>query len=215
MEVYRLGEQLIAHHGVQLVLGEGYLADTDSYPIIRFMRTYADPRVTITKTADDSTLESIMDKVATLDTSSTMNMDAVNLLAVNYPTLDIQGLSTVEDTEMKRRILQEQKRGMPVDVVLRYLDFAGEMISGRMLLNAPKVIGRERKLMRIRNRNAMMTIGGAHFDELIEFVRGNDVRISDLVHNGTTLEKGATYPLTLDENNYGVTIIVPRSMNIG
>ncbi len=201
-DIYRIGEWLIRHAGVELLLPEGFFRRPGSAGQIPFQRA----SLAEAQAYDYATLEA---KFA--DTSVFINADM--LLRSNYQV----GLQQVEDREIYQRVGEFMQRarnaGNNIDVQAfnRELNFIQEVRTAAMLQNVPQAISGEFSQGNISNQRALFTIGMAHISEIIRFFRQGHIEIPSPALPERTYDDYRA-ALNLLNEGYGVTIILPRTL---
>jgi hypothetical protein len=200
-EIYRIGEWLIRHENVGLLLPEGYFKRDSAQPAIR--PAAFNPQQTSLQrfSLDDAALKAILS-----DTSRFASAD--KLLSDSY---DIR-LQQVENQELYRSILDflfqaDRQQGLN-EKDIRILSYMQEKRSAGMLQAIPAAINRELQQGGITQKKAIFTIGLAHLNEMIRFLHEGRIEIHSPLLN-SSVEKG---DLKLLQENYGITIILPRSL---
>ncbi|MFA5515699.1 MAG: hypothetical protein WDA20_05370 [Desulfuromonadales bacterium] len=201
-EVYRIGEWLIHNKNARLLLPEGFFKKSPAIAIKT--ASYQEPDSLPELVIDNLELE---EKLA--DTRVFVNADI--LLKKNYP---IQ-LQQVEDADIYRlvgdylRMASEadSEVGPLIDLELSYLQ---EVRSAAMLQNIPVAIEQEFELGNITDRQAIFTIGMAHVDEIVRFLRHGRIEIK--APGGAAERPDVDSVVHLLDAGYGVTVILPRTL---
>jgi hypothetical protein len=89
------------------------------------------------------------------------------------------------------------------------LDYLQERRSATILQSIPGVIEAEQKEGSPEVAGAMLTIGLAHLDEIVQFLKDGEIRIPALKNSDSDCQ-GFTSELELLKKEVGVTVIVPR-----
>lgn len=202
-EVYRIGEWLIKEENVRLLLPEGFFRKKPSATPAKGSGGGIHPQPIKGASIDNQTL---VDKLS--DTKAFVNADM--LLKANFP---IQ-LHQVEDPQIYQAVgeflrLTEDVRGS--EMVGTELDFLQQVRSAAMLQNIPDAVEYELEVGNIDSRRAMFTIGMAHVDEIIRFLREGRVELTPPATTYATYQNDSAL-LKLVEAGYGVTVILPRSL---
>jgi hypothetical protein len=200
-EIYRIGEWLIRHENVGLLLPEGYFKRDKAEPVMQ--PAAFNPQQTRVQrfSLDDAALKAILS-----DTSRFASAD--KLLSDSY---DIR-LQQVENQELYHSILDflfqaDRKQGLN-EKDIRVLSYMQEKRSAGMLQAIPAAISRELRQGGISQKKAIFTIGLAHLNEMIRFLHEGRVEIYSPLLNSSV----ASGDLKLLQENYGITIILPRSL---
>lgn len=204
-EVYRIGEWLIQREGVRLLLPEGFFRKkTAAAPV----KDAGSNRPQLVKGTSIDT-QTLVEKLS--DTSVFVNADM--LLKANY---SIQ-LHQVEDQKVYQavgeflRLTEDLRESEMMGLVGMELDFLQEVRSAAMLQNIPDAVEYEFALGNIDDRRAIFTIGMAHVDEIIRFLREGRIELAPPALTYATYENHSAL-LKLVEAGYGVTVILPRSL---
>jgi hypothetical protein len=194
IQTYRIGEWLIRHHQVELLLPEGFFGRMGSSGI-------PDAAVRLDGPALEETLA---------DTSTFINADL--LLHRNYGI----GLQQVEDRDLYLNVRQYLLSGLKSDESLPAsfgleLEYLQERRSAAILQGIPAVIDNEYRLGNIAQPRAILTIGMAHLNEIITFLELGKIEIP-APRIGASGFQAYSEPLELLAKEIGVTVIVPRAI---
>lgn len=203
-EVYRLGEWLIQRENVRLLLPEGFFRRQPE--VTPVPAAFGAEEVSKGQILDHQTL---VERLS--DTSVFVNADI--LLKSNYRIR----LQQVESDEIYQSVneflrLMDQASGtivIPGKQELE-LDYLQEIRSAAILQNIPEVIEKEFQQGTIAERKALFTIGMAHVDEIVRFLR--EGRIDIKAPQSAADRQDLQAILKLAEAGYGVTVILPRSL---
>ena len=187
-EVYEIGKWLVENRGVGLVLPEGFLEES--------LRRPKDSRPPESSSADGGPVHA----------ESLLRRDLhVLLRQVEDERLyqevhsGIQRLSTCNDGLEERFIIRCE------------LDYHQQRRAGSMLQRVPDILEEEFQGGRIRERKALLTIGLSHLSRMIDHFSGGRVYIPPPLFTSVKYE-GVTEELQLTRHDFGVTVIVPRSL---
>jgi hypothetical protein len=207
-EVFRLGEWLILNRQVELLLPEGFFRRSSGKSIKPAVSSPVTRGVSSNlQTLDDQTL------VATLaDTSRFVNAD---ILLHNYMDIKVQ---QVEDKGLYLSVRDLLGRLMRCseaeeDLVLNMLDYQQRKRSAIILQNIARILEEEYNNQAISHKNAIVSIGLAHVDEIIDFIEAGRIEISELPSADENCDCGqySRSLLSLKEQ-YGITVILPRTL---
>jgi hypothetical protein len=197
IEVYRIAEWLIQNEGLSLLLPEGFFSSKKEADV-----PYKNAAGL---SLDASTLERRLgdDSVYT---------NAEMLLMDSYPVRSLQ----VEDMEFYNSVtervrLLEENRNDPYQYLftmssLKYLE--ARRVAA-MLQNIPPAIASRLRNQNVKNQKALFTIGMNHISEIIEFIKRDRIKIDAPAFSAFD---DYAADLTLSEENYGITIIIPRTL---
>ncbi len=204
IEVYRIGEWLIQQEGLELLLPEGF-----------FSKEASDEKEDLIKTA-----ASVNGKIASLDTKTLEEKLGQENVYINAEMLLMESHSIksqqVEDINLYNASREEinllEKYGDDTYESLFIksgLDYLQEKRTAIMLQNIPGVIDREYRAGRIKNKKAIFTIGLSHISGIIKYLKQNKIEINSPVF---TPYEDYSSGVKLLENDFGVTIIIPRTL---
>lgn len=203
IEVYRIGEWLIQKEGVELLLPEGLFKE-----------------VSVEKENPNKSAVADNGKSASLDTktlegkleSDSAYINAAMLLRQSYCMESRQ----IEDMDLYMAVIEKisllEKYGYDAyeSIFIKLgLNYLQERRTAAMLQKIPEVIEGEYEEGRIKNKKAIFTIGITHIAEIIKYLRQSRIEIytPDITSYDNYLSE-----MKLLENNYGVTIIIPRTL---
>jgi hypothetical protein len=204
-EVYKIGEWLIHQQEVGLLLPEGFFKNPATRSDLPAIKT-SGKEITCPEPTDMLTLEQRL-----ADTRTFINAEM--LLKAHHPVRTAQ----VEDPglymEVRDGLLKlVNSRGPFCDPLLvSQLDYLQERRTAAMLQNIPGVIDQEFRQGTIRYRKAIFTIGMAHLHDIIRYLDERKITI----HPPTSLPGGGkdySAELKLQEDKFGVSIIIPRTL---
>ncbi len=199
-DAYRIGEWLIQNENVRLLLPEGFFRGK-SMTNDPAEELGVPPREAVF--LDDQSLSEVLS-----DTSTFTNADI--LLKRNFDIF----LQQVEDEKiyhavgsLMRSAMDSKNYELPSTFVTE-LDFLQEVRTATMLQKASEAIDREYSTGRIMNKKAIFTIGMAHVDEIIRFLREGRIELQSPAQLKGYDNLSAA--LQLVDEGYGVTVILPR-----
>jgi hypothetical protein len=206
-EVYRIGEWLIQHEGVRLLLPEGFFTGKTEKGVLR-MSSAEKNRTNGPRLLDPEDLEKRL-----ADNRTYIN--AVILLKENYD---------VRVRQVENRFLYDAVHGaigkLEADSVTpscdlpslkSQLNYLQEKRVAAMLQEIPAVVDEEFQRGNIKNKRALFTIGLSHLPLIIRYF--NDKRIE--IHNPLPApDEDGDYvaDLNLLKEKFGITIIVPQKL---
>lgn len=204
IEVYRIGEWLIQKEGLELLLPEGF-----------FSKEASDEKKDLIKTA-----ASVNSKIVSFDTKTLEEKLGQENVYINAEMLLMESHSIkskqVEDINLynaaRENINLLEKYGDDTFESLYIksgLDYLQEKRTAVMLQNIPVVIDREYSAGRIKSKKAIFTIGLSHISGIIKYLKQNKIEI---ISPAFTQYEDYLSGVKLLENDFGVTIIIPRSL---
>ena len=209
-EVYKIGEWLIHNEGIQLLLPEGFFNTKSIRP---------DQAKETTKTG----LGNQCVCPAPADINLLQERLANNRIFVNAEML------LKESHPLNLRLRQVEDRGLYDSVckglvrltnsgndscdssLVQELDYLQQQRLAAMLQKIPEVIGEEFQRKKVKEPKAIFTIGMMHVPAMIRYLSDKKIIIPSL-GPGSVNGKEHTAQLNLSENNYGVSIILPRTL---
>jgi hypothetical protein len=201
-ETYKIGEWLVMHEGVGLLLPEGFF-NKQSVPVE--YEPFAEARPEADETFDLKTLEEEL-------SNDTVYLNAEMLLKNRYK-LDVQ---QVEDRELytavrERLSLLERSESGSFGYLLSKaeVDYLQERRTAAMIQKIPYIIDYEAVQGRIKNRKALFTIGLSHISDIIKYLKENKIAIYYPPFSERHAEDYIA-EVNLCKSGFGVTIILPR-----
>jgi len=204
IEVYRIGEWLIQNRGLELLLPEGFFlkkASDEKNNLIRTAASENGKRVSF----DTKTLEEKLGK-------DNVNINAEMLLMESHSIKSQQ----VEDVNLYKEVIEKinllEKFGNDTNesfFIKSGLDYLQERRTAAMLQKIPEVVDSEYSEGRIKNKKAIFTIGMSHISGIIKYLKQNKIEIYSPAF---TPYDDYLSGVKLLEKNFGVTIIIPRTL---
>lgn len=204
MEIYRIGEWLIRNRQVELLLPEGFFGASPRDERAQDLRNAAAGGERLFhESIDDATLR---DELG----DSRAFANAAILLKSNYGVR----LSQAEDNGLYGAVADSIRQltgqeGKISSELLSRLSCFQERRTAAMLQKIPAVVEREFQAASIRSKNAIFIIGMAHIAEIIQFLEEESIVLTPAREE---LVRSAPCELALLKENYGVTVILPRSL---
>ena len=205
-EVYKIGDWLIHHQGLELLLPEGFFARTTG-------KTGKENRKIVEKKSDCTELSDLKVLEAKLSDNRTY-VNAEMLLKENHPLR----LRQVED-----KALYDAVRSGLLKLVncgegdSRYsalkteLDYLQEKRTAAMLQKIPEIVEVEFRQGNIQNRKAIFTIGTSHLHKIIQYINESKIKIDGPL-SVSNRSKDYIAELILLNQNFGVSIILPKTL---
>jgi len=204
IEVYRIGEWLIQKEGLELLLPEGFFskeASDEKEDLIKTVASENGTRVSFdTKTLEEKlgqeniyiNAEMLLMESHSIKSQQVEDLNLYNAVRENINLLEKYGDETFESLYIKSG-----------------LDYLQEKRTAAMLQNIPGVIDREYRAGRIKNKKAIFTIGMSHLSGIIKYLKQNRIEIYSPAF---TPYDDYLSGVKLLENDFGVTIIIPRTL---
>jgi hypothetical protein len=204
IEVYRIGEWLIQKEGLELLLPEGFFSkdvSDEKEDLIKTAAPVNGTRVSLdTKTLEEKlgqenvyiNAEMLLMESHSIKSQQVEDIYLYNAARENINLLEKYGDDTFESLYIKSG-----------------LDYLQEKRTAVMLQNIPGVIDREYSAGRIKNKKAIFTIGLSHISGIIKYLKQNKIEIYSPAF---TSHDDYLSGVKLLENDFGVTIIIPRTL---
>ena len=209
-EVYKIGEWLIHHEGIQLLLPEGFFNTKSTGPAQAKVttKTGLENQCVCPAPADINILQ---ERLA----NDRIFVNAEMLLKESHP-LNLR-LRQVEDWGLYDsvckslvRVTNSGKDSCDTSLV-QELDYLQHRRLAAMLQKIPEVIDQEFQHREVNEPKAIFTIGMMHVHTIIRYLNDRKIMISSPAA-GSVHGKEHTAQLNLPENNYGVSIILPKTL---
>ncbi len=195
VETYRIGEWLITHNQIELLLPEGFFGDRGGTGTLGFDKGQLDS-------------QSLRDALA----ETALFVNAELLLHRNFGI----GLAQIEDRELYYQArellgssLKPENRLSPS--FRSEINYLTKLRSANLLKDVPVVIQSAFQQGRISSPKAMLTIGLSHLDDLITFLEAGEIDIAAL-HTTAKDYPAKQNELALFQEQVSVTVIVPRTL---
>jgi hypothetical protein len=205
-EVYKIGDWLIHHQGLELLLPEGFFAITTG-------KTGKENRKIVEKRSDCTELSDPKVLEAKLSDNRTY-VNAEMLLKENHPLR----LRQVEDKALYDAVRsgllklvncgEEESRYSALKTDLDYLQ---EKRTAAMLQKIPEIVEAEFRQGNIQSRKAIFTIGTSHLHKIIQYINESRIKI-DAPLLASSGSKDYIAELILLKQNFGVSIIIPKTL---
>ena len=204
IEVYRIGEWLIQKAGLELLLPEGF-----------FSKDASDEKKDLIKTAESNDGTGVWFDTKTIEEKLGSDNAYINaeMLLMESHRIESQ---QVEDRDLynaareKIKLLEQYRDDTYESLFIKSgLDYLQERRSAAMLQKIPEVIESEYRTGRIKNKKAILTIGMSHISGIIKYLKQNRIEIYSPAF---TAYDDYVSPVKLLEHDFGVTIIIPRTL---
>jgi len=202
-EIYKIGEWLIEHDGVELLLPEGYFGRKEGIG-----KPLGSTKARLAQPLDLQALETIF-----ADNRKPVNAEM--LLKENYAVRlrQIEDPVLYEDVRKKISALsRESEDSCDYPLVIPELDKLQERRTAAMLQQTPEIVNDEAERGNIKHRKAMLTIGMSHVHWVIEYLQQGRIKTYSPLSSSRKSEKDSVEELNLVKEHFGVTIILPRTL---
>lgn len=205
-EVYKIGDWLIHHQGLELLLPEGFFAGKTG-------SIGKENTKTLTKRSECTELIDLKVLEERLSDNKTY-VNAEMLLKENH----LLRLRQVEDKGLydavRNGLLKLVNCGEDdsrYSSLKTELDYMQEKRTVAMLQKIPEIVEAEFQQGNIKSRKAIFTIGTSHLHKIIRYVNETRIKIDapSLTSNGS---KDYVAELILLKKNFGVSIIIPKTL---
>jgi len=199
-ELYKIGEWLVETQGVQIILPEG------------FFKSPGPEKPRAIKVSLQTHSLGLKDIQVLLESGNYFNAEL--LLREHYPVFFEQ----VEDRDIYDAVNEGIYRvvgceGDPIQYAFSKaeLDYLQEKRTAAMLQKIPGAVGSHYDSGGIRTKRAILTIGLSHINGILRYLGENRINI-DAPLFAPEGYSDITDELLLAKENYGITVIIPRSL---
>ena len=205
-EVYKIGDWLVHHQGLELLLPEGFFASNPG-KIGKEKGKALERKSECTERIDLKVLEERLSDNKTY-------VNAEMLLKESHPLR----LRQVEDKGLydavRNGLLKLVNCGEDdsrYSALKTELDYLQEKRTAAMLQKIPEIVEAEFRQGNIKSRKAIFTIGTSHLHKIIRYINETRIKIDAplLASNGS---KDYIAELSLLKSNFGVSIIIPKTL---
>jgi hypothetical protein len=204
-EVYKIGDWLIHSQGLELLLPEGFFKSTSARNGKKTIDvqererscTSLDMGVLEEKFSDDQTY---VNAEMLLKEKYSLRLQQIEDKAL-YEAVQNGLLKLVncrEDTSHYADLKSE-------------LDYLQERRTAAMLQKIPEIVNIEYRQGNIKNKKAIFTIGLSHLCKIIQYMNEHVIRIYAPLSDSNEY-KDYVDKLTLQKDNFGVSVIIPRTL---
>ncbi len=205
-EIFKIGDWLIHHQGLELLLPEGFFKSPSAKVEKRSIN--ASEKVGNCASLDADTLEKRL-------SDNNVYVNAEMLLKETHHPLR---LAQIEDKELYDAVRTNivalaDHRGSPSDYSLlnAKLNYLQEKRSAAMLQKIPAVVVAEFQQGNIKSKRAIFTVGLFHLHDIIRFLNQNRITIHPPPSVSSPI-KDSNSELNLSKENFGVSVIIPRTL---
>ena len=211
-EVYKVGDWLVRNQGLELLLPEGFFKDSPAKIGKKGPKFLPPDKTKCPEPLDIKVLEEQLsnDKVF-------VNAE---ILLKEHHQLRIQ---QIEDKDLYQdvtkgilRLVGAGRNNEICDYSLlkSELDYLQERRTAAMLQRAPEVIDRELREGYIKEKKAIFTIGMSHLCIIINYLNANKIVVQPVPGSSISSIKNDKYvaDLNLSKENFGVSVIIPRTL---
>ncbi len=203
VEVYRIAEWLIRNRGLELLLPEGFFSEDQ---VNSSRNSISSLHERNGRFFDTETLEARLRE----------NMPHVNaemLLSESYAIhiRQVEDFTLYSEVRSKLRSLEKLRYDALASLFIQAdLDYLQDLRTAAMLQKIPDIIDNEYSEGTIHSKEALFTIGLAHISGIIRYFEQKKIAIESPAF---TSFKDYAADVNLLINNFGVTIIIPRSLS--
>jgi hypothetical protein len=204
-QIYKIGDWLIHHQGLELLLPEGFFKSSST--TIQKTNTNVPERGSNCASLDMEALEKEL-------SDNKIYVNAEMLLKKNHPLR----LRQIEDKDLYGAVrnhlfkLASCKEDSSDHSLLKSeLEYLQAKRTAAMLQKIPQIVNEEFLQRNIKNKKAIFTIGMFHLHEIIAFLneKGIEIRAPRSASNG---KEESIAQLNLQKENFGVSVIIPRTL---
>ena len=202
-EVFKIGDWLIHHHGLDLLLPEGFFKSTSTKIQKKNINVERENSCAL---YDMKVLEKKL-------SDNKVYVNAEMLLKETHPIMFRQ----IEDKPLydavRANILKLASKGNTCDFssVNSELEYLQERRTAAMFQKIPEIVNGEFQQGDIRSRKAIFTVGLYHIHEIIRFLNENKIIIR-APKSASSGMKDYAAELNLQRENFGVSIILPKTL---
>lgn len=204
IEVYRIGEWLIQKEGLELLLPEGFFSkevSDDTEDLIKPAASENGTRISF----DTKTLEEKLGKE-----DAYINAEMLLMESHSIKSQQVEDINLYNAAREKIKLLEKYGNDTYESLFIKSgLDYLQERRSAAMLQKIPEVIDSEYRAGRIKNKKAIFTIGMSHISGIIKYLKQNRIEIYSPAF---TSYDDYLSGVKLLENDFGITIIIPRTL---
>jgi hypothetical protein len=204
-EVYKIGDWLIHNQGLELLLPEGFFKSTTTKIEKKNITVHEGER-----SCPSLDMEVLEEKFS--DNRTYINAEM--LLKQNHPLR----LQQIEDKGLYEAVQngllslincpEDNSRFLSLKSELDYLQ---ERRTAAMLQKIPEIVNSEYRQGNIKNEKAIFTIGLSHLNKIIQYMNEDGIRIYAPL-SASNGDKDFIAKLNLQKENFGVTVIIPRTI---
>jgi len=208
-EVYKVGDWLIHNQGLELLLPEGFFKDKTAKIERKGLKFLPENG---SKCPEPLDIKALIEQLS----NDKVFVNAEMLLKEHHQ-LRIQ---QVEDKALYQdvtkgifRLVSAGKNNDSCDYSLlrSELDYLQERRTAAMLQRVPEVIDSELREGNIKGRKAILTIGMSHLCTIINYLNANRIIVQSPPGGSSKSEKYVA-DLNLSKENFGVSVILPRTL---
>ena len=204
-EVYKIGDWLIHSQGLELLLPEGFFKSTTAENGKKTMNVQERERGC---TSFD--MEVLEEKFS--DNQTYVNAEM--LLREEHPLR----LEQIEDKGLYEavrngllKLVDCREDASHYQGLKSELDYLQERRTAAMLQKIPEIVNTQYRQGNIKNRKAIFTIGLSHLHKIIQYMNEGGIRIYAPLSSPSG-HKDYVDKLALQKENFGVSVIIPRTL---
>ncbi len=204
VQVYRIGEWLIQNKDYELLLPEGFFSKEDSDEKDNFIKIAASENARGVS-FDTKSLEEKLGKEDVF-----INAEMLLMESYGIKILQVEDLNLYNAAREKIGLLGKYDKGSFEAQYIRFeLDYLQEIRTATMLQSMPEVIGEEHRTGMIKNKKAIFTIGMSHIPAIVKYLKQKRIEIASPAFSAYD---DYSSEVKLLEQNFGVTVIIPRTL---
>ncbi len=203
VEVYKIGDWLIHHQGTRLLVPEGFFTNN---PTLTEGVAPSDEVYNDCPMPDDPILEGIL-----ADDKKFVNAEMLLKKHHELRLHQVEDLTIYNDVRKAIQKLGTCKSEGDYLSLKSELDYLQAKRTAAMLQRIPAAIDEEYDHGSIKSRKAIFTIGLSHLPQIIRYLNENKITIPS-PPKGAEKDKGYVAEINLLKENFGVSVIIPRTL---
>ena len=204
-EVYKIGDWLIHNQGLELLLPEGFFKSTSRR--IERKNIHLKERERSCISLDMKVLEEkFSDNQIYVNAEMLLNENH----ALRLQQIEDKGLYEAVQKGLLKLVTCREDTS-PYASLKSELDYLQERRTAVMLQKIPEIVNHEYRQGNIKNKKAIFTIGLSHLHKIIRYMNENGITIYAPLFSSNG-NKDYVAKLTLQKENFGVSVILPRTL---
>jgi hypothetical protein len=204
-EIYKIGDWLIHHQGLELLLPEGFFKNTS---IKTEKKNFKTPERE--KSCPSFDMKTLEEKLS--DNKTYVNAEMLLKESHSLRTRQVEDKELYDAVRNGLLELIDCREDVSHYSVLKSnLDYLQEKRIVVMLQKIPEIVKEEFQQGNIKSSQAIFTIGLSHLHKIIQSMNEEGIR---MVASAPASKGNKDYiaPLTLQKENFGVSVIIPRTL---